>query len=81
MSNSYIFRNVSFTLRRCGSGCDFRTPGDGDVANVICSLIGPKAAEVCFFESRLTSFRLFQRQLFFILILLQSPIVLGLDKS
>ncbi|VDD86699.1 unnamed protein product [Enterobius vermicularis] len=37
--------NVSFTLRRCGSGCDFRTPGDGDVANVICSLIGPKAAE------------------------------------
>uniref|UniRef100_A0A158R5Y2 DNA_mis_repair domain-containing protein n=1 Tax=Syphacia muris TaxID=451379 RepID=A0A158R5Y2_9BILA len=36
---------VSFTFRRCGSGSDFRTPGDGDVANLVCSLIGPKAAE------------------------------------
>lgn len=37
--------NVSFTLRRCGSGADFRTAGNGDVPATIYSLLGGKAAK------------------------------------
>uniref|UniRef100_A0A915PEN8 DNA mismatch repair protein S5 domain-containing protein n=1 Tax=Setaria digitata TaxID=48799 RepID=A0A915PEN8_9BILA len=33
---------VSFTLRRCGSGSDFRTTGTGDLCATICSLLGGK---------------------------------------
>ncbi|VDM95082.1 unnamed protein product [Thelazia callipaeda] len=33
---------VSFTLRRCGSGSDFRTAGNGDLHKTICSLLGGK---------------------------------------
>lgn len=52
---------ISFTFRRCGSGNDFRTPGDGDIANLVCSLIGPKAAE------DLVSLNFADSQLFFTL--------------
>ncbi|KHN83625.1 DNA mismatch repair protein Mlh1 [Toxocara canis] len=37
--------NVSFTLRRCGSGNDFRTAGDGNMYNVIGSLLGEKTSK------------------------------------
>uniref|UniRef100_A0A915AX11 DNA mismatch repair protein S5 domain-containing protein n=1 Tax=Parascaris univalens TaxID=6257 RepID=A0A915AX11_PARUN len=37
--------NISFTFRRCGSGSDFRTIGDGNISNVIASLLGEKASK------------------------------------
>uniref|UniRef100_A0A0M3K5J6 DNA mismatch repair protein Mlh1 (inferred by orthology to a human protein) n=2 Tax=Anisakis simplex TaxID=6269 RepID=A0A0M3K5J6_ANISI len=37
--------SVSFTMRRCGSGNDFRTTGDGDQFKVIASLHGSNAAK------------------------------------
>lgn len=42
----FCFRNISFTLRRCGSGSDFRTAGTGELSTAVSSLLGSKIAKV-----------------------------------